>query len=113
MRWPCVAVVFFLTIPGLAVSLIVLAALDRLGMWLRSRSGLPWYRDGHRPASAPSFDELQAVLYASNRHTIERRKADLVLRDDAHDVAPPGIHVDLDGRRAVVMRLAAPPSAQG
>ena len=86
---------------------MVLAAVDRLGMWLRSRSGLPWYRDGHRPASAPSFDELQAALYASNRHTIERRTADLVLRDDEHDGAPPGSHVDLDRRRAVITRPAA------
>jgi hypothetical protein len=35
------AVVFFMTIPGLAVILVALAALDRLGLWLRGRSGLP------------------------------------------------------------------------
>jgi hypothetical protein len=40
-RWPFVAVLFFMTIPGLAVSLVALAALDRLGLWLRGRSGFP------------------------------------------------------------------------
>jgi hypothetical protein len=41
MRWPGVAVVFFMTIPGLAVILVTLAALGRLGWWQRGRSGLP------------------------------------------------------------------------
>jgi hypothetical protein len=57
-----VGVLFFMTIPGLAVGLVALAALDRLGLWLHGRSGLPWYRDGRRPAPAPGLDELQAVF---------------------------------------------------
>jgi hypothetical protein len=73
VRWPVVGFVFFMTIPGLAVGLAVLAAIDRFGVWLHSRSGLPWYRDGHRPAPAAGFDELQAVFYSSSRHPIERR----------------------------------------
>jgi hypothetical protein len=84
-----VAVLFFMTIPGLAVILVALAALDRLGMWLCGRSGLPWYRDGHRPAPAAGLDEFQAVFHSSKRHVIERRRAELVLRDDRHDGAPP------------------------
>jgi hypothetical protein len=83
-----VAVLFFMTIPGLAAGLVALAALDRLGWWLHGRSGLAWYRDGRRPAPAPGLDELQAVLYSSTRHTIDRRRAELVLRDDEHDAAP-------------------------
>src|SRR5215472_12334837 len=78
-----------MTIPGLAVSLVALAALDRLGWWLRGRSGLPWYRDGHRPAPAPGLDELQAVFYSSKRHTIDQCGVELVLRDDEHYGAPP------------------------
>lgn len=103
------AVVFFMTIPGLAVSLVVLAALDRLGLWLHGRSGLPWYRDGHRPAPAVGFDELQAVFYSSKRHTIERRKAERALRDEEHDGAPAHVHIDLDGKRAVIIRTATSP----
>ena len=103
-----------MTIPGLAVSLAVLAALDRLGLWLHGRSGLPWHRDGHRPAPAAGFDELQAVLYSSKRHTIERRKAERALRDQERDGAPAHVHIDLDGKRAVITRTAtsSPDGAQ-
>lgn len=60
------AVLFFMTIPGLAVTLVALAALDRLGLWLRGRSGLPWYRDGHRPAPAPGLSgDLPSRLTAA------------------------------------------------
>jgi Family of unknown function (DUF6191) len=102
-------VLFFMTIPGLAVSLVALAALDRLGLWLRGRSGLPWYRDGHRPAPAPGLDELQAVFYCSKRHTIDQRRAELVLRDDGDAGAPPHAGVDLTGRRAVIMLVPCSP----
>jgi len=103
-------VLFFMTIPGLAVSLVALAALDRLGWWLRGRSGLPWYRDGHRPAPAPGFDELQAVFYSSKRHAIDQRRAELVLCDDEHDGAPPHAGLDLTGRRAVITLPARRPT---
>jgi Family of unknown function (DUF6191) len=103
-----VGFVFFMTIPGLALGLIMLAALDRLGRWAHQRSGLPWHSDGHRPASSGSFDELQAVFYSTQRHTIERRRQELVHRDDEQDGAPPLIRVDLDQGRAVITR---PPSA--
>jgi hypothetical protein len=46
-----VAVVIFMTIPGLAILLVLLAAMDRFGLRVHGRSGLPWYRDGHRPRS--------------------------------------------------------------
>ena len=104
------AVVFFMTIPGLAVGLIALAAVDRLGVWLHARSGLRWYRDGHRPAPAAGLDELQAVLYSSRRHAIERRRGELMLRDDEHDGASPHVRVDLDGGRAVITRATSSPT---
>jgi len=66
VRWPPVGVVFFMTISGLAVGLVALAAVDRLGVWLHGRSGLPRYRDGRRPISAAGFDELQAAFYPVN-----------------------------------------------
>jgi hypothetical protein len=103
-------VLFFMTVPGLAVILVALAALDRLGLWLHGRSGLPWYRDGHRPAPAPGLDELQAVFYSSKRHTIDQRGAELVLRDDGYDGAPPHAGVDLIGRRVVITRVPRSPA---
>lgn len=111
MCYPFMAVLFFMTIPGLAVVLVLLAALDRFGSWVHGRSGLPWYHDGHRPGSAVGFDELQAALQSSTRHTIERRRLESVLRDDEHDGAPPHMRIDLDEGRAVIVRAASPAPA--
>ena len=102
-----------MTLPGLAVALVVLAALDRFGLWIHSRSGLPWYRHGHRRVPAAGFDEFQAMFYSSKRHAIERRRLELVLRDDEHDGAPPHVRVDLDTRRAVITRLPHLPMPAG
>jgi len=96
------AFVFFMTLPGLAVGLVVLAFVDRLGRWISGRSGLPWYRDGHRPAPAVGLDEFQAVFYPSKRHAIEQRRLSLVLRDDEQDGAPPRVRVDLDANRVII-----------
>jgi len=81
-----------------------------LGLWLHGRGGLPWYRDGRRPAPAPGLDELQAVFTPSTRQTIDQRRAELVLRDDEHDAAPPRAGVDLDGRRVVITRVPRSPA---
>jgi hypothetical protein len=102
---------FFMTIPGLAVGLVVLAALDRLGLWAHGRSGLPWHRDGRRPASAVGLDELQAAFHSGSRHAIEQRRLELVLRDDEQDGAPPRVRVDLDRGVVVITRTGHPSSA--
>src|SRR5215475_11452492 len=91
-----------MTIPGLAVILVALAAADRLGWWLHRRSRLPWYRDGHRPAPAAGLDQFQAAFHSSTRHVIERRRAELMLRDDGRDGAPPHTLAD-SGRPPVVI----------
>jgi hypothetical protein len=101
-----VAFVFFMTLPGLVVGLTALAAADRLGWWLSGRSRLPWFRDGRRPTPAAGLDEFQAMIHSGKRHSIERRKLELVLRDDEHDGAPPHFRIDLDVRRAVITRSA-------
>jgi hypothetical protein len=101
-----------MTLPGLVVGLVALAAVDRAGRWVSGRSGLPWYRDGRRPAPAPGLDELQALFYASKRPAIEQRRLELVLRDDQHDGAPPRIHIDLDAGRAVITGPARPSASE-
>ncbi len=100
------ALVFFMTIPGLAVGLVLLAALDRFGLWLHGRSGLPWYRDGHRAAPAAGFDELQAAFQSGKRHAIEQRRLESVLRDDGDDGAPPHFRIECGEGRAVIVRSA-------
>jgi aspartyl-tRNA synthetase len=43
------------------------------------------------------------VFYSSQRHTIDQRRVELVLRDDEHEGAPPHAGVDLAVRRVVIM----------
>lgn len=97
-----------MTIPGLAVGLIALAAVDRAGLWLHGRSGLPWYRSSHRPAHAAGLDELASVFHSGTRHPVERRRAELVLRDDEHDGAPPLVRVNLDQGHVLITRARSP-----
>lgn len=97
------ALAFFLTLPGLIVALVAFAAVDRLGWWLHVHRGLPWRRDGRRPASAAGLDEIQAVFQPGKLHAIERRRLEQVLPAQDEDGAPPRVHVDLD-RQIVTIR---------
>ena len=83
------AFLFFMTLPGLVVLLFALAVVDRLGWWISGRSKLPWYRDGHRLATAVGLDELQSVFHPGKLHAIEQRRLELVLRDEENDGATP------------------------
>ena len=96
-----------MTIPGLAVGLIALAAADRLALWCGGRSWLPWQRTGRerREVSSTAFDEMHASLYAGKRLQLEQRRTEQLLRDDADGSAPPRSEVDLD-RGTAVVRLA-------
>jgi hypothetical protein len=103
------ALAFFLTLPGLVVGLVALSAADRLGWWLHQRCGLPWRRDGARPATAAGLDEIQSVFQPGTRHAIEQRRLEYVLADHDEEGAPPLVRVDLD--RQVVIVRAGPSGA--
>ncbi|SDN46525.1 DUF6191 domain-containing protein [Allokutzneria albata] len=99
-------VLFALTLPGLAVLLVVLAALERFGLWARRRSLLPWRT---RSTEAPSFaevgfEEFGAAFDSGQRHKIDERNSQSMMRDDADDGAPPHSTVDLDAGVAVLRR---------
>jgi hypothetical protein len=94
--------VVFLTIPGLAILLILLAAVDGLGMWAHRRVGLPWRKNSERPLSAPGLDEMHAMLYAGKRQELDHKRSSLMMRDDTEDSAPPRSSVDLDRGRAII-----------
>lgn len=97
------ALLVAMTIPGLAIGLIVLAAADRLALWVGDRSWLPWQRGtGRREVSSTAFDEIHATLSAGKRVELAQRRTEQLLRDDAGDAAPPRMTVDLDRRTAVV-----------
>ena len=84
---------FALTLPGLVILLVAVAAVERFGRWL-GRDWLPWRR-GRPLVSAAGFDELAATLYAGKRIELEQRRAELVLCVDQHDAAPPHGRLEL------------------
>jgi hypothetical protein len=94
-----------MSLPGLVVLLVVLAALERLGLWVSDRSWLPWRRKhGNMSVSSAGFEELDAFFGSGKRHELEQRSSSLVLREDDDDGAPPLMAVDLDGGRIVLNR---------
>ncbi|SER07922.1 DUF6191 domain-containing protein [Actinokineospora terrae] len=96
-----------MSLPGVVVLLVVLAALERFGLWAHERSRLPWRRSRTgTPISAAGFDELGAAFSGAKRDEVEYRKTELMLRDDSDDGAPPRTTVDLDG---FGVRVVLPP----
>ena len=86
-----------MSLPGLVVLLVALAALERMGLWATRASWLPWRRKRTGPpVSATTFDEFGAAFYGSKRMEIEHRQSQSMLRDDEADGAPPN-RIDLDG----------------
>jgi hypothetical protein len=102
-------VLWAMSLPGLACLLVLLAALERFGLWITGRSWLPWRRA--RPArmvSAVGFDEVTALFYATKHYELEERKTALMLRDDEGDGAPRRFRLDLDhGEPAFVIDRSA------
>jgi hypothetical protein len=92
-----------MSLPGLVFLLVLVAALERFGLWAGNRSWLPWRRkhDG-TPVSAAGFEELDAFMGAGKRHELDQRNHSLMMRQDEDDGAPPEMKVDLDGNRVVL-----------
>ena len=103
-------VLFALSLPGLAVLLVLLAALERFGLWARRRSLLPWRSRGTPSFAEVGFEEFGAAFDAGQRHKIDERNSQSMMRDDADDGAPPYSTVDLEGG---VARLRLEPPDRG
>ncbi|WUH99285.1 DUF6191 domain-containing protein [Spirillospora sp. NBC_00431] len=106
------ALIAFMTIPGLVIALFAFAVLDRAGLWAHRRFRLPWRRDETgRPVSAIAVGELDAFFHGTQRHQQDQRRSSLMMRDEESDGAPPRTRIDLDAGTAVVRRPAgsAPP----
>lgn len=102
-------VLWAMSLPGLACLLVVLAALERLGLWFTGRSWLPWRRRrSTATVSAAGFDELAALFYATKHHELEQRKTELVLPDSADDGAPWRLRLDLDHERPTLLATTPP-----
>jgi hypothetical protein len=92
-----------MSLPGLVFLLVLVAALERFGLWATDRSWLPWRRrHAGTPVSAAGFEELDAFMGAGKRHELDQRNHSLVMREDQDDGAPPAMTVDLDGNRIVL-----------
>jgi hypothetical protein len=100
------AVVAFVTVPGLAVLLVLLVIFDGLGLLANRYFRVPWRRAGNRPISAIGLDEGLALFHATKRYELDERQHSLMMRDEEGDSAPPRTEIDLDGGSAVI-RMSA------
>lgn len=92
-----------MSLPGLVFLLVMVAALERFGLWASNHSWLPWRREQTgTPVSAAGFEELDAFMGAGKRHELDQRNHSLMMRQDEDDGAPPAMKVDLDGNRIVL-----------
>jgi hypothetical protein len=84
-----------MSIPGIVCLLVVLAALERFGLWGGRRSWLPGRGDRTRNSlSGAGVEEFGAFFYAGKRDELEHRKSELVLPDSDTSGDPPAISVD-------------------
>lgn len=84
-----------MTLPGLVVLLLALAAADHLLLRLRGRGLVPWRRDTQ--VSSTGFDLLHAALSPGKQDELDQRRTEALVRDGEEDGAPPRSRVDLDG----------------
>ena len=91
-------VAFALTLPGLVLLLLAVAALDQLMLRLRGRGLVRWRRDTQ--VSSTGFDLLHAALSPGKADELAQRHTQELVRDDEGEGAPPRSRVDLDGGTA-------------
>jgi hypothetical protein len=95
--------VFAMTLPGLVLLLLALAAVDQLLLRTRGRGIVPWRRDSQ--VSSTGFDLLHAALSPGKADELAQRRTEELVRDDEDDGAPPRSEIDLD---AGIARLRLP-----
>lgn len=85
-----------MTIPGLAVLLILFAFAEVAWNKLTGSRALTWTRKrSGRPVAAAGFEEVTAVFQGGKHHEFEQRLTTLMHREDKSDGAPPRDEVDL------------------
>ncbi len=92
-----------LTLPGLVLALLAVAAVDQLLLRLRDHGLVRWRRDSQ--VSSTGFELLHASLSPGKADELAERQKQELVRDEADDGAPPRSTVDLDGGVARI-RLA-------
>ena len=88
-------VLFALTLPGLVMLLVVLAAVEHA--WSRLGRRSPLYRRDRHALSAGGMDVFSAALFPGKALDLEEQRVREMTRDDVVDGAPPYGRIDLDG----------------
>ena len=88
-----VGVLIALTLPGLVLALLAVAAVDQLMLRLRGHGLVRWRRDTQ--VSSTGFDLLHAVLSPGKADELAQRRTEELVRDDEAEGAPPRSRVDL------------------
>ncbi|QQQ79005.1 hypothetical protein IOD16_11580 [Saccharothrix sp. 6-C] len=93
---------FAMSIPGLALLLLVLAAGERLWRAVRRRRG-------HPVVSATAMEEFTTLFNGSKHIELHQRQVALMLGEDEESGAPPRGPVDLDsGSVRLIPKPATP-----
>ena len=82
-----------LTLPGLVLGLLFVAALDQLLLRVRRRGLLSWRGDAQ--VSSTGFELLHAALSPGKANELAQQRTEDLVRDDVDDGAPPRSRVDL------------------
>ncbi len=94
-----------MTIPGLAVLIVVLAGAEVMYRKVTGRAALPWMRDDTRQGvGAIGFEQFDAAFNAARRYEFEERQTVLMHRENPGDGTPGDSEVDLDFGRIRLRR---------
>ncbi|MEV7617937.1 DUF6191 domain-containing protein [Streptomyces sp. NPDC089799] len=101
--------VVFMTLPGLALLLTVMAFTDQALLRAGRAGVLPWRWNGRQgQISSTGFEQLHASFSPGKQNELRERRSALVMRDDEEDGAPPRTRVDLDSGTAVIRLTDTP-----
>ena len=95
-------VLFALTLPGLVVLRVGVAAAEYV--WARLGRRSPLYRRERHALSAGGMDVFSAALVPGRAVDLEQQQVRELTRDDVENGAPPNTRIDLDSGVAYVDR---------
>jgi hypothetical protein len=81
-----------LTLPGLVLLLLAVAAIDQLFLRIRGRGLMSWRKDAQ--VSSTGFEMLHATLSPGKADELAQRRTEEVIRDDDERAAPPSSRID-------------------
>ncbi|WP_405139238.1 DUF6191 domain-containing protein [Nocardia sp. NBC_01388] len=95
-----------MTIPGLALLIIVVAFAELGHRKVTGRAGLPWMRGTEaeeRSAAAIGFEQFGSVFESGKKHEFEQRQSVLMHRENPGDGAD-GLEIDLTKGKATLRK---------